>query len=70
MEHQSQPAEDTIADPAHATEASSLSPTPVPRRRLFRALSGIAVGVVALVGLTSCGGEGGEEDEEDEEDDD
>jgi hypothetical protein len=41
----------------------------VSRRWLLRALPGAAIGLVALLGLTSCGGEGDEDDEDDEDDD-
>ena len=36
------------------------------RRWLLRALPGAAIGLVALLGLTSCGGEGDEDDEDDD----
>jgi hypothetical protein len=53
-----------------APEPSSLAARSVSRRWLLRALPGAAIGLVALLGLTSCGGEGGEGDEGDEEEDD
>jgi hypothetical protein len=46
-------------------DASGLTVAFVSRRRLLRALPGVAIGVVALLGLTSCGGEDDEEDEDD-----
>ena len=64
MQHQRRSIAEDITVSALATEASSPWPTPVPRRRLLRSLTGAAVLVVALVGLTSCGGENGDEDEE------
>lgn len=48
-------------------DVASPSPGSVPRRRILRALSGVAAGAVVLLGLSSCGGE---EDEGDEEEDD
>ena len=53
-------------------ENPDLEQAPVPRRWVLRALTGVAVGGVMLVGLAACGGEGGGggEDEEDEEEDD
>ena len=53
-----------------ALKPSSLAAESVSRRWLLRVLPGAAIGLVALLGLTSCGGEGGEGDEGDEEDDD
>ena len=64
MQHQDPSAEDAVA--VLATEASSPTSTSVPRRRLLRALSGVAIGALALAGLTSCGGEGEEDDEEED----
>ena len=51
----------TDAAPALSDPTASVS-----RRWLLRALPGAAIGVVALVGLTSCGGEDDEEDEDDD----
>ena len=47
--------------------AATAGPTPVSvsRRWLLGALPGVAIGVVALIGLTSCGGEDDEEDDDD-----
>ncbi len=53
-----------------APEPSSLVVESGSRRWLLRALPGAAIGLVALLGLTSCGGEGGVGGEGDEEDDD
>jgi hypothetical protein len=54
---------------AEATDAVSAAPGPTPvsasRRWLLGALPGVAIGVVALIGLTSCGGEDDEEDDDD-----
>jgi hypothetical protein len=49
-----------------APEPSSLAAESLSRRWLLRALPGAAIGLVALLGLTSCGGEGDEEDEDDD----
>ncbi len=53
-----------------APEPSSLAAGSASRRWLLRALPGAAIGLVALLGLTSCGGEGGEGGEGDEGEDD
>jgi hypothetical protein len=45
---------------------SGLATGSVSRRWLLRALPGAAIGLVALLGLTSCGGEGDEDDEDDD----
>jgi hypothetical protein len=66
MQHQSRSITDDITVPALGAETPSPWPTPVPRRRLLRALSGLALVVVTLVGLTGCGGEDGDGDEEDD----
>ncbi len=58
---------DTVTDAA--LESSSRAPRSLSRRWLLRALPGAALGLVALLGLTSCGGEGGESDEDDEDGD-
>ena len=47
-------------------EPSSVAAGFLSRRWLLRALPGAAIGLVALLGLTSCGGEGGEGDEGDD----
>jgi hypothetical protein len=49
-----------------ALEPSSLAPRSLSRRWLLRALPGAAIGLVALLGLTSCGGEGDEGEEGDD----
>ena len=54
----------TVTDAA--LEPSSLAPRSLSRRWLLRALPGAAIGLVALLGLTSCGGEGDEGDEGDD----
>jgi hypothetical protein len=52
----------TVTDAA--LEPSSLAPRSLSRRWLLRALPGAAIGLVALLGLTSCGGEGDEGDDD------
>ena len=51
-----------------SSSASGPTPVSVSRRWLLGALPGVAIGVVALIGLTSCGGGDDEEDEEDDDD--
>jgi hypothetical protein len=53
-----------------APEPSNLAAGSASRRWLLRVLPGAAIGLVALLGLTSCGGEGGEGGDGDEEEDD
>ena len=47
-------------------DASDLAVAFVSRRRLLRALPGVAIGLVALLGLTGCGGEDDDDDEDDD----
>jgi hypothetical protein len=51
-------------------ESSSLAPRSLSRRWLLRVLPGAAIGLLALLGLTSCGGDEGDEGDEDNEGDD
>jgi hypothetical protein len=44
---------------------SSLAAGSFSRRWLLRALPSAAIGLVALLGLTSCGGEGDEDEDDD-----
>ena len=60
MQQRIQSFEVTDVAPASGRTAEFVS-----RRWLLRALPGVAIGVVALVGLTSCGGEGDEDEEDD-----
>ena len=48
-----------------ASAASGPTPVSVSRRWLLGALPSVAIGVVALIGLTGCGGEDDEEDDDD-----
>ncbi len=52
-----------------ALEPSNHAPRSLSRQWLLRALPGAAIGLGALLGLTSCGGEGGEGDEDGEDGD-
>lgn len=68
MPYQERSAAPGTAIPVREREASSPVPVNVLRRRLLRALSGVAVGFVMLGGLAACGGEdeeGGEEEDDD-----
>lgn len=64
-----------VTIPTLEQEAVEASPLPRPRRQILRALSGVAMGAMVLIGLASCGGEDGEGngngagDEDEEEDD-
>lgn len=72
FQHRSDEAATDAVVPA-LESASVTSPLiPRPRRQILRALSGVAVGSVVLLGLASCGGEdeegngGGDGEEEDD----
>jgi hypothetical protein len=55
----------TASVTARLAETGNRATAPMPRRRLLRLVSGIAVAASTLLGLAACGGE-----EDDEEDDD
>lgn len=55
----------TASPPARLAETGHRATAPMPRRRLLRLVSGIAVAASTLLVLAACGGE-----EDDEEDDD